>query len=289
MRLCAYCGENPVKPRSDRTPLFCSIGCSNKSRKVSHTRICHYCGDLFTLQSIAYERRGYGKYCSRSCSSEALRKYTFNRQYFENIETEEQAYWLGFLFADGGVTKYEVRFELKESDSRCVTKFKAALDADQPLYGAGTGFVGLRLSSVHFSNSLISHGCVPRKSKIIRFPASVPPQLSRHFIRGFFDGDGCISGPKGWGWSIYSSSRGFIQDLVSIVRAQGLSVTSDTTEVRTSRRLNLIRMYEYLYLDSTVFLERKHTKFKEGYDTLFARVRKDGSAIPIRPHTLRGL
>ena len=37
--------------------------------------------------------------------SYAVRKYTVNEKYFEVIDTPEKAYWLGFIMADGSISK----------------------------------------------------------------------------------------------------------------------------------------------------------------------------------------
>ena len=50
----------------------------------------------------------------------------------------------------------------------------------------------LCLNSVKFGNDLEKHGCVPNKSFILRRP-NIEEGLIRHFVRGYFDGDGCVS------------------------------------------------------------------------------------------------
>ena len=51
----------------------------------------------------------------------------------------------------------------------------------------------IRNAQLH--DSLIKQGCVPNKSLILTFPDInvVSEDLVRHFIRGYFDGDGCLS------------------------------------------------------------------------------------------------
>ena len=50
------------------------------------------------------------------------------------------------------------------------------------------------IGNKHMRDSLISKGCVPNKSLILKFPSEeiLPKELQRHFIRGYFDGDGTI-------------------------------------------------------------------------------------------------
>ena len=35
-----------------------------------------------------------------------MSKYVYNKDYFEKINTSEKAYWLGFLYADGCITRF---------------------------------------------------------------------------------------------------------------------------------------------------------------------------------------
>ena len=57
---------------------------------------------------------------------------SFNIHYFDSIDTEEKAYWLGFLFADGAVTQYnhsyDIELSLKIDDKEHVEKFAKTLN-----------------------------------------------------------------------------------------------------------------------------------------------------------------
>lgn len=44
------------------------------------------------------------------------RKYKFDENFFENIDTEEKAYWLGFIYADGAVFKRTLSIRLSTKD-----------------------------------------------------------------------------------------------------------------------------------------------------------------------------
>ena len=51
--------------------------------------------DLFSISCIKiFIRQG-----------EILRKYNVNHDFFESINTEERAYWLGFISADGCISE----------------------------------------------------------------------------------------------------------------------------------------------------------------------------------------
>jgi len=139
---------------------------------------------------------------------EGSRKYTLNHAYFEDITTPEQAYWLGFLTADGGVIKnaktYALRLELAEVDAEQVQMFADAMGSNKPLWNR-RGCVGVSLDSWRLVESLGYLGIGPRKSATVE-PWNGPEHLMPHYWRGLFDGDGCICRSCGrWQMSIVGS------------------------------------------------------------------------------------
>jgi DNA-binding transcriptional regulator WhiA len=73
---------------------------------------------------------------NRSCRTAAT-KYTVDHTYFNKINTESKAYWLGFIYADGFITtsKYSKYFgvSLSEHDEDHLEKLKNAMQATNPL------------------------------------------------------------------------------------------------------------------------------------------------------------
>ena len=124
------------------------------------------------------------------------RKYDFNTNYFNKIDSEEKAYWLGFLYADGCITHGECKLELSAIDKLHLEKFKQALNCnDKELrYRKEKNSYILYFNSVALVQDLIRLGCMPRKTFLLTFPTyeQVPKTLIHHFMRGYFDGDGCI-------------------------------------------------------------------------------------------------
>ena len=115
--------------------------------------------------------------------------------HFEKIDTEEKAYWLGFLYADGSVGSKENKIELglAEKDLSQVEKFKQFIGLDNKIsYRKNTKSYRSSFRSQKCKQDLISQGCVPKKSLILTFPTEqqVSHSLICHFMRGYFDGDG---------------------------------------------------------------------------------------------------
>lgn len=136
---------------------------------------------------------------------------------FDVIDTEEKAYWLGFLYADGYVctNEFSIGLNLSIKDIDHLRKFKNFIKYQYDIKISQTHQFGskscygkngrrlfmcsIKIGNKHLRQSLIDKGCIPRKSLILSFPdESVfkDKSLIRHFIRGYFDGDGTISSSK---------------------------------------------------------------------------------------------
>ena len=123
-----------------------------------------------------------------------MKKYEYNKNVFKNINTEEEAYWLGFILADGcNIGNKNLRVNIK--DKGHLEKLSKLIYIDEkPISITDHGFGPIYYFSCtkkEIINNLNNYGVVPRKSKIAKFPI-IKEHLYRHFIRGLFDGDGSI-------------------------------------------------------------------------------------------------
>lgn len=121
----------------------------------------------------------------------------FNEDFFENIDSEEKAYWLGFIAADGNISKNlkRVSLYLKSSDYEHILKFIRNIDSKnvptRKVDNNATGMFGVDLNSIKMVTDLINKGVFPKKSLIIS-PYSLNETLEKHYWRGLLDGDGSI-------------------------------------------------------------------------------------------------
>lgn len=126
----------------------------------------------------------------------------FNKHIFDTIDTEEKAYWLGFIFADGYIgstpldpnkkSVYNFEISLKLSDLEHLEKFKQFISFEKDVV-CDNYRCRIMIANKHFWNILNGYGCIPRKSLTLQFPDKSifkSSDLVRHFIRGYFDGDG---------------------------------------------------------------------------------------------------
>ncbi|MDL2302602.1 LAGLIDADG family homing endonuclease, partial [Lachnospiraceae bacterium OttesenSCG-928-D06] len=140
-----------------------------------------------------------------------MNKYYYDEHYFQQIDSEHKAYWLGFLYADGHIEPlrkgnkikaYRIEIGLSAVDKSHLELFLHDIDSNAPLTYKKTIIrdktyesCRVRINNTNMCRDLISLGCVPQKSLTLTFPSEelLPGNYVRHFIRGYFDGDGCIS------------------------------------------------------------------------------------------------
>ena len=61
-------------------------------------------------------------------------EYVFNEDFFETIDSEEKAYWLGFIYADGYITGDDrCGIALKNIDNIHLEKFKKSIDSNHKI------------------------------------------------------------------------------------------------------------------------------------------------------------
>lgn len=215
------------------------------------------------------------------------RKYYHNVDYFEKIDNEHKAYWLGFLFADGYIVDHdhiygEDKFgiSLAEKDKEILELFKKDLQATNPIHTyerkeKGQPLSRLLLTSQKTVNDLINKGCVKKKSLILCPPKNVPEELIPHFIRGFFDGDGCIAKGKNnrspstenFSYKVEFTTTKEMADWLQSYFNMG-SVRKEPRREKTyyfsfGGHRQVLSFYHQLYDNATIYLERKCLRFKE--------------------------
>jgi len=120
------------------------------------------------------------------------RTYAVNQQFFDTWTTE-MAWVLGLLAADGNVGDALPNVSLVSTDIELTDKFKQAVGYTGPVQWNPHGeFHVVRIFSYQMANRLKQLGITPRKTLTLQMPP-VPPEYLSHFVRGYCDGDGCIS------------------------------------------------------------------------------------------------
>lgn len=214
-------------------------------------------------------------------TSNAVYKHTFNRDALKEIKTEEDAYLLGYITADGYVcaSRNTVRLKTKAEDEDILHKINKYLDSDYDVKYETHNITGNTLSRLSFHDkdfvdTLISYGLIQGKSGKEIFIKSIPNHLMRHYIRGLFDGDGYILKiGKGTGlcgsYDVLANTRAFL------LEALDLNV-GDKYPVRYAQNQHVhklafsgdtaVKIIKYLYQDSNIYLDRKYNLAKRFFD-----------------------
>lgn len=157
--------------------------------------------------------------------------------------------------------------KLQKRDKHHIEKFKLALNSEHPIHDGvdlkGNQYSSFYIGSKKLAKQLKKIGVVPKKTFIVKFP-KLSSRLISHFIRGYFDDDGCMYvNNKYHTWSIYSSSIRFIEKLFNIIKKETKLHFNmyNSKNISCSKKNDLIALEKYLYKDATIFLERKREKF----------------------------
>jgi hypothetical protein len=224
------------------------------------------------------------------------RRHEITEGYFKEIDTEEKAYWLGFLAADGcirrrinekGKTRGDsIILKLSVLDEDHLKRFKNSICPTAKIshyvsevvtkkgYHSVSKACILRIHGNEIVQDIIKLGVGPRKTFIITKP-NIDEKYYRHYIRGFFDGDGCcyIKSKKGRRgvdvmkvqYSIACASKN-LRDFFSeeLDKQEITNVCHDELSVFIRGGfMNFKKFFDYLYKDSTIYLERKYNKGME--------------------------
>lgn len=124
---------------------------------------------------------------------ETTRKHFFDWHYFDVIDSEEKAYWLGFVVAEGNVSNTTLCIQLGAKDKDHLKKFAAAVGYDYfDDYDPKKDAYRVRLNSKILVERLNALGVGEHKCDNITVPG-IGERWLRHFFRGFVDGDGSFT------------------------------------------------------------------------------------------------
>lgn len=118
-------------------------------------------------------------------------KYTINENFFDKW-TPQAAYIFGFFCSDGNVATSGTHCSLHihKKDIELIKAIKKTMQSTHPIEITGN-YLHFRIYNKRIARRLIEFGCIPRKSLVLRFP-KLPEKYLKHFVRGYFDGDGSI-------------------------------------------------------------------------------------------------
>lgn len=199
-----------------------------------------------------------------------------DEHYFDEIDTEKKAYFLGLIITDGCIHNTKgrqplVSLTLQESDKYILEEFKKEIHSNKKITPDGRGCVGINILSRTMVEALRKYGVKERKSLCTIFPQNIPKDLYGHFIRGVLDGDGSISFYARRNRKSHTKAIRFCQGnqqfLKDLTKCLYINCGVDTINIYTEKenlfsiayRKNdsMMKIIQYLYKDATIYLTRK--------------------------------
>ena len=269
---------------------------SKSITKTSHNfnKCTKYLKKWFIENNLSYPNENFNK------------KVSLNSSYFRNIDCQNKAYILGFIYADGclhkrrripnGAEGLSLSFNIKITDREILEFIKKELN-----YGGILGFnpkanflapngknyeraeqIRISITSLELCRDLINLGVLSNKSNKEMNMPNIPSEFIPHFIRGYFDGDGSISlAIKQLKYrvscrarvSFCCNSKIFLEEIQKYLKLSninsslsGLSRNNYTLHISEYSE-NIIKFCKYLYTDSKFYLKRKNDKFIAHYNS----------------------
>ena len=255
--------------------------CENYLKGASCVELSkHYGINHHPILSVLEER---GIQRDRTLST---RKYSVDEHFFDAIDTQEKAYVLGLLYADG--CNYEkkttVSISLQEEDRELLEKVRKELKSKKPLefidYSNKHDFgytyknqYRLLVFSKHMCEALRDKGVVPNKSLVLEFPDWLDPDLYSHFIRGYFDGDGTVGKYNNCVSASITSTNNFcerVKEICENVIGVKAKIYDSSCHNGITKQLcvcggkNLIKKFlDWMYTDANIYIERKYNRYIE--------------------------
>lgn len=223
---------------------------------------CHRSTVERTLKKNHIKTRRRSDYCD------------FDKYYLDRIDTEEKAYFLGFMYADGynQESNGTARIVLQLRDMDFLNKLAKLLNHAKKASVTRLNQSQICFCSRHFTRRLAELGCIQNKSFKIIFPKwLLNTKFVRHFIRGYFDGDGCLYFNKELKKPVITivSTNDFCKSLQQISKNE-LSIIPQKLEThpnhitkryRISGKNKCLTFLNWLYQDATIYMDRKYQKY----------------------------
>lgn len=209
-------------------------------------------------------------------SDKIKRKYIVNNDYFA-IQNDKMAYVLGFLMADGNVSKNGNRIQivLSEIDADFLNIFHTEIGgAPVTHYIQNSGKQQVcrwQCLSRKIKDDLISYDVIPNKTGFAKIPSKLNKEFYPDFIRGYFDGDGCIwiekSGAVGFGLTSHNTE--ILEQVIDFFEENGIPRVKIKIDNRHNinysfkyRKKAAEKIYNLLYYNNDCLrMKRKFDKF----------------------------
>lgn len=209
--------------------------------------------------------------------------YSFDENYFDEIDSDEKAYWLGFLMADGYITtkrpnkgneNQSFGCTLSVKDITHLEKFRDSLKSNHPIhiykknnsnFERGQDTCRLLIGNQHTVDSLKKLGIVENKTFFCKMP-NIKEEYKLSFIRGYSDGDGSLYIDKRgrFGWSL-TGTKELLQEILKVLGKSELKMEQRWPERENNNwsvtifgKVQVPMLLDKIYENATVYLDRKY-------------------------------
>lgn len=180
-----------------------------------------------------------------------------------------------------------LRLDIGIVDIEHIHKFAKSIESNHKIsiHGDNNQFVRMTVSCKQMCIDLVNKGCVPHKSLILEFPSTgvIPEHLIYHFIRGYFDGDGCLSHSVGKRkrkdrdlnklypydkWTLaFIGTKSMMNGIAYYMginnKLYNKVKDKNCYSLKCGGRMLVKEKMDMLYKDATIYLDRKYDKYKE--------------------------
>jgi hypothetical protein len=228
-------------------------------------------------------------------------KYNCNEKYFDVIRSQNQAYILGFIWADGSINpRSGLSICIKRDDKEVLEFIRRELQCDVPIKDLSEKYSKFTLNRVSIIKALMHLGLTSNKSQNNAKIPRIKKLLIRHFLRGLFDGDGSIWENTGFRAN-FSGGHDFlvwVRDILTLHK-----ITCNPIRFRhkgnfngcslpITGRANIDKLRNLLYTKSRFHLKRKFERFERARLTYENKDKSDwrlnGTKNNIRELLLQG-
>ena len=213
---------------------------------------------------------------------------SFNKTFFDNIDSEEKAYWLGFIMADGWTRldknnkPSQMSIEINKKDIEILQNFKKSINSNHNIKERKriqkTGYISevcsITISCQHMTRKLIEYGVIPNKTYYGFINESIfnnNEELIFHYLRGYSDGDGTIDKKEHtYVFKLVIKSKFILNTIEKWIKKYCKikpKIKLESDKRGSAYRLFISNKKDYfvfldkIYNNSTIYLERKYKNY----------------------------
>ena len=214
---------------------------------------------------------------------------TYDKNFFDSIDNEEKAYWLGFIMADG-YTKLgknnnpaQMTIEIGKKDIEILNAFKKSIKSNHIIRersrktctGKISEICSITISSQHLTSKLISYGVIPNKTYIGFINEEIfsdNEELIFHYLRGYSDGDGTINKRKGnYVFKLVIKSKSILDTISNWIKKYcnidpKITIWEDAYRLSVQNKKDYFIFLEKLYKNANIYLDRKYQNYLSHVD-----------------------